>query len=434
MRWSKVLLIIALSVMVSACLSDLFDDDNTTDYGAQNDSEFLINYMQDWYLWEDRLPATVNSSDYASDQAALEALKVPEDRYSNIASALEYNRFFDEGKTVGFGLSYRIEEDQKAIRVYMVQPSAPAAAAGLLRGDLITAIEGEDIETLVAQNRLNDAFGPLDPGVTRTFTLTRNAANLNLAITKDLYDISYVLADGVFDLNGRKVGYINFFSFAVKGLVPWRDSLDRLLAAGAQDLIVDLRSNGGGLLSTTAQIGSMLGGNSLSGKVMSKLAFNSKHPGSDRSYTFVDDPRSGRFDRLVWLTSRSSCSASEALIVGLDPHRNAVRIGETTCGKPVGFTPPTFNDKVYSIVSFRLENSTGTTDYFDGLQPTCTVADDGLGQLGSADEPLTQAALNYLDSGVCPQGPAATKALRDIRTLDQMTNRPSGLTQLINLW
>ncbi len=122
------------------------------------------------------------------------------------------------------------------------------------------------------------------------------------------------------------------------------------------------------------------------------------------------------------------------MIVGLDPHRTGTRIGETTCGKPVGFTPPTFQDKVYSIVSFRLQNANGVTDYFDGLTPNCAVKDDGAGQLGSRDETLTAAALTYLDTGNCPASAAATKALRDTRSLGAQTNHARGMPQLTNLW
>ncbi len=426
---------LALSAgLLVALLGCSSDQDSQDTYDSSSDTEFVIRYMQDWYLWEDRLPNEINEQDYASGQAALDALRVSEDTFSNISPAVEYNRFFDEGKTIGFGFSYRIQDDNKSIRIYMVQPNAPAAAAGLLRGDLIEQIDNETVETLIAQNRLNDAFGAVEEGITRSFAIKRQDENVTLTITKALYVLSYVLADSVFESNGRLVGYVNFFSFADKGVTPWREALDRLLADGAQDLIVDLRSNGGGLLSTTVQIGSALGGNSLEGKVLTKLSFNDKHQSSDRTYLFNADSRSGRFERLVWLTSRSSCSASEALIVGLDPHRTATRIGERTCGKPVGFTPPGFDNKVYSIVSFRLENANGVTDYFDGLEPNCTVKDDGAGQLGSSDETLTAAALTYLATGSCPATAAATKGAPDNRSLDEQTNRAQGMPQLTNLW
>jgi len=391
--------------------------------------------MKDWYLWEDRLPQDINESDFASGQAALDALKVAEDRYSSITPAADYNRFFRDGQTVGFGLSYKIEEDNRAIRVMLVQPQAPAQRAGLLRGDLITEVEGETVATLIAEDRLNAAFGPLDEGVTRRFTINRDGNTLSITIAKALYDLSYVIADALFDNNGRKVAYVNFFSFAEKGVAPWQEALDRLLDEGAQDLIVDLRSNGGGLLSVTQRVGSSLGGDSLRGKVLAELSFNDRRNENNRTYTFGIDSRSGRFERLVWLTSRSSCSASEALIVGLDPHRTATRVGETTCGKPVGFTPPTFGDNVYSIVTFRLRNAVGTTDYFDGLLPDCPIADDGSGQLGDRNEALTAAALVFLDTGACPaQGALATKALRDTRSLGELTNHPTGLPALTNLW
>ncbi|MFK7962606.1 MAG: S41 family peptidase [Burkholderiaceae bacterium] len=432
-RWRLALCAVLVGAGLSACLPSIFNDDD--DYDADNDAEFVVRYMKDWYLWEDRLPNDINEADYSSGQAALDALKVAEDRYSGITPAAEYNRFFRDGQTVGFGLSYRIEEGDQAIRVVLVQPQAPAQEAGLRRGDLITEVEGEAVSTLIAEDRLNAAFGPLDEGVTRSFAITRDGNTLSLTIVKALYNLSYVIADAMFEAGGRKVGYVNFFSFAEKGVAPWQSALDRLLEEGAQDLIVDLRSNGGGLLSVTQRVGSSLGANSLRGKVLAELTFNNRRDENNRTYKFGIDSRSGQFERLVWLTSRSSCSASEALIVGLDPHRTATRVGETTCGKPVGFTPPTFGDNVYSIVTFRLRNAVGTTDYFDGLTPDCPVADDGAGQLGDRNEALTAAALAFLETGNCPaQGAQAIKALRDTRSLGEMTNHPTGLPALTNLW
>lgn len=431
--------LLAASLLLTGCPGgddSVFGDrpDLVGSYGATTDAQFVVRYMKDWYLWNDTL-GLAPSEDYPSGQAAIDALKYRDDRFSNVASADDYNRFFDEGKTIGFGFSYRIEDDQQSIRLLMVQSESPARRAGLQRGDVIEAIDDVTVATLIAQESLGAALGPLEEGIVRRFAVRRDGNAQSVSVTKALYDISYVMGDAVFEQGGRKIGYVNFYSFANLGVAPWREALDRLIAQGAQDIIVDLRNNGGGLLSTTATIGAALGSGSLGNSLMSRLTFNDGHAQENRSFAFAADPaRAGRFENLVWLTGKSTCSASEALILGLDPYRRGIRVGETTCGKPVGFTPPQFRDKVYSIVSFRLQNAQGVTDYFDGLPPDCPVSDTGTGQFGQADEPLTAAALARLATGACASAASAdTKAL-DRTHPDRLTGTRASFSRMINLW
>jgi C-terminal processing protease CtpA/Prc len=372
--------------------------------------------MKSDYLWADQLPGTIDPNDYDSGEAVLAGLRVSQDRYSSISDLETFDAFFG-GQSVGFGFNFFYESDN--LRILAVQPNAPAAAAGLLRGDLVTAINDKAVATWISEGAMNEALGPSEPGITRKFTLTRGTNSLELTITKDTYALSYVLAQQLHEQNGRKIGYVNFYSFADPGVVPWRNALDNLIAQGAQDLIVDLRFNGGGLISTAAQIGSALGEQSLGSQPMTQLTFNAQKANANTTFPFRDDARAGRFDNLVWLTGGNTCSASEALILGIDAYRTATRIGGTTCGKPVGFTPERYNQKAFSIVTFRLENPNGQTDYFDGLAPDCEVTESGAGELGQPSDPLTAAALAFLATGSCP---AASGASVSAKQADRNTN------------
>lgn len=392
---------IALLALAQGCGSDPAPPAAPTAGGPK---AFLIETLQRWYLWADQLPQTIDADAYADADAALAALRVPQDRFSSIADAQAQNLFYGVGQTVAFGILYRIADDH--LLLLMVQPDSPAAAAGLRRGQRIVAIDGQSIAALTAAQAVDEAFGPAQPGVQREFLIEDAGGARPVTVTKAQFAIRYVLASTLFERAGRRIGYVHFYSFADPGLLPWRAALDDLLAAGARDLIVDLRTNGGGVLSTAAQVGSALG--DMAGRTMAVLRFNDRNTDANRAYLFDDDPRGGRFERLVWLTTAQTCSASEALIKGVAPWRASTRIGTTTCGKPVGFTPFTFEDRIYNIVDFEIENALGEGGYFDGLAPDCEVVDDGSGQFGEAAEPLTAAALTWLDTGQCP--PAATAA------------------------
>lgn len=395
-RFLRPALIGAVSLFLSAC-GGSDDDDEVT---------FTVNYMKSEYLWADQLPANINPSDYTSAADVLAKLRVPQDKFSNIADAQQTTNFF-AGRLIGFGFNFQYEGDN--IRLYLVQPNSPAAAAGLRRGDVITQIEDKSPAQWQAEEKIDEAFGPSEIGVQRTFVVNRtDGSTFTKTVTKGQYELAYVPASGVFTQDDRTIGYINFYSFSDVGEAPWNDTISSLAAQGAQDLIVDLRFNGGGLISTAARIGSALGTSSMDNRIMTSLTFNSQNARNNRTFYFDAHPQAGTFENLVWLTGAGTCSASEAMIQGLKPFRTSVRIGEATCGKPYGFTPPTRNNKVFNITSFRLSNADGETDYVDGLAPDCTVIDTGLGQLGQSDEVLTAAALTYLSTGSCPVGSSDT--------------------------
>ena len=221
-------------------------------------------------------------------------------------------------------------------------------------------------------------------------------------MVKASYDIITVSDARLLNNAGRKVAYLYFYAFIDRTNGDWSTAVNSLRAQGAQDIIVDMRHNGGGYLATAGQIGSTLKGPTTSGgQYLTRLNFNDKHSAENSNTTFGNDVGS-RFGKVVFLTSAGSCSASEALINGLSAYQTIVSIGSKTCGKPVGFTPKTVGPKVFSIVTFDLRNAANTGGYYDGLTPTCAVTDTYTGNFGDVNEPLLAGALSYLSTGSCP--------------------------------
>lgn len=424
-------LVTAVTIAISGCGSSTSTSTATqptvtslsTGPGVSNSEvKYLFDYMSDWYLWYDRIP-TADLSKYTTSEQALTVLKVPEDRYSFIDSAASFNAFFDEGKTIGYGIGLS-QIGSESLFLRLVQPDSNAAAQGLKRGDQIVAIDDVPVATLISENRLDAALGPAQVGVQARFRLARDAQGPVITVVKSSYPIRYVLAPQIIDNAGRKTGYIYFFSFGNIGRDAWLNELQKLLDAGAQDLVVDLRDNGGGLLSVANDLESSLAVAGVVGQTSMRLEFNNKHTGANSTYTFANSALAGRLDRFAWITSPRTCSASESLISALLPYRTSARVGETTCGKPVGFTPPEFNGKVYNIVTFRSLNHDGFTDYFNGLAPTCAAGDDFSRPLGDSAEPRLATALSLLRNEPCPP---ATKSLSRETILESGFERVTGL-------
>ncbi|HMN83919.1 MAG TPA: S41 family peptidase [Burkholderiaceae bacterium] len=391
---------------------------------AADEVKFVTDYLQDWYLWYRQLPA-IDPSAWSTPEQALAALKVPQDRYSYIDTAATFDAFFDEGRALGFGFGYALVGGELWIRY--VQPHSNAQAAGLRRGDRIIAIDGTPMATLVASNRVDAALGPATEGFSANFDLLRGTAAQSITMTKSWYTLANVLDARVIDRPGGKVGYLAFLSFTEPSRAEWLSALTQVQEAGAQDIVVDLRDNGGGRLSVANLIASSLMPTGLDNAVGTVLEFNDRHTGSNLTYPLTPVANSGRVRRLVWITSARTCSASESLMTSLRPYMTAAVIGETTCGKPVGFTPPEFNGKVYSIVTFRALNRDGFSDYFGGLAPDCTVGEDYSRPYGDPAEAKLAAALQWLDGAGCPVAttksvpPRESQAPRGIGGLHDLT-------------
>jgi hypothetical protein len=121
--------------------------------------------------------------------------------------------------------------------------------------------------------------------------------------------------------------------------------------------------------------------------------------------------------RVYVLTGPGTCSASESIMNGLrGVDVEVIQIGSTTCGKPYGFYPTDNCGTTYFTIQFRGINAKNFGDFTDGFSPEntdpagivgtvvpgCSVGDDFSSQLGDPLEARFAAAIQYRDSGSCP--------------------------------
>ncbi len=236
---------------------------------------------------------------------------------------------------------------------------------------------------------------------------------VTVTLTAAVFTLTPVQAGQVVQSQGgRKIGYVFVKDMISQIASPLATAMTSFRNQGIDDLVLDLRYNGGGLVSVGGSVASYASGSPHSGKVYTRLLFNDKQSGSNQTYALANPGGWSGFSRVYVLMGERTCSASEQVINGLrGVGVNVVAIGDVTCGKPVGFLPQ--DDGVgftYSIVNFEGVNALNQGRYFDGLAPTCAVAEDFSKGIGALDDPLLVAAAFHADGGACPVAAARETA------------------------
>lgn len=379
------------------------------DCSATAQKQFVDDVMRDIYLWQSELPA-VDLADFDSPEALLEALLfTPLDRFSDIRDEQTETAFFSDSQFIGIGLGTRIVGDE--LFVTQAFADGPAAAAGLDRGYRLLRINGAAVATLLDGGGLDGAFGPDEIGVEVVLEYADLAGAVATAqLFKRLVTIETVSAVAVLDAGGVPTGYVAFRNFVQPSFAALEGAFADLRAAGVQDLVLDLRYNGGGLVSVADFLANLLGGEVTAGDVFSRRVHNENNTALDTTTLFADEAEALDLRRVVIITTGATASASELVINGLVPFVDVTLVGEPSFGKPVGAYGYGFCSKILRPTSFASENALGEGDYFDGFAVDCQAVDDLGHALGDPLEASLAEALHYLANGSCSVTASTRKA------------------------
>ena len=374
--------------------------------------QWVLDVAREWYLFQDSLPATVNLGSYATADELLDALTAAaraegKDRYfSYLTTRAAENALLGQGEFIGFGFRNRTDDGNRPF-VLDVYEGSPAAEQGLQRGDEIVAVdEGNGFvpvaESLVGGKTLSDLLGAAEAGVRRGLRLLHAGAQREIYMTKRTVTIDPVPAYGVqvLDFGGvPSVGYLHLRSYISPADPQLVDAFGAF--AGLRYFIVDLRYNGGGLVSTADLINNLLGA-ALVGEVQYRMVHNAAKSQQNSTVRFAPRAQSAAPVRIAFLTTEATASASEININSMQPWVDAALIGSDTYGKPVGqlaFDLGGCEDRL-RLVAFKTVNALDQGDYYDGLASTfgttCAAADTLDAPLGSPDDTLVRTALGWL--------------------------------------
>lgn len=393
--------------------------------------------LREWYLFPETLPSSLDPTPYTSVGDYVDALTATarsqrRDRFfTYVTSIAEENAFFDSGSSAGFGIRLATDATQQRLFVTESFEGAPALAFGIDRGTEITAIgtnpgDMRTISSIVAANGLDGittALGPDNPGVTRRLRFVNRAGSRELDVTKAdfaLLPISSRYGVEILENGARRAGYINLRTFISTADPTLRSAFANFRVQGVTDLIIDLRYNGGGLLSTAALMANLMGRNRFSSDVFAFVTYRASKSGENSTYSFIPQPESIAPTRIAFIGGGGTASASELLINGFVPYLDdrAALIGSNTFGKPVGqiaIDRPECDDRLRPV-AFVTQNSVRSPDYYDGLativKASCRGNDDISRPMGDPAEGLTRQALDFLAGRSCtPIGGITSQSL-----------------------
>ena len=197
------------------------------------------------------------------------------------------------------------------------------------------------------------------------------------------------------------------------------------------ELVLDLRYNGGGLIRVANQLSTQIARSFVQGQTFVKYRYNDKNTAKNSNSVFSIGAGTMALNlpRVFVLTTESSCSSSELVINSLAPFIDVVQIGAKTCGKPVGQQPEVIADYVLFAINFQTVNALDQGDYFDGLMPECPVTPAITGDWGVTTDPLYAEALNYISNGNCSM---AVMGLSRMQQADGETTKLGAPWQLNN--
>ena len=363
--------------------------------------------MADIYLWYQQLPE-VDPARFNTPEEFLEAIRYKDldSSFSYVADRAATEALFSSSEYAGFGFSSAFGPD--GLRISQVFPDSPASEAGLVRGDQIIQINGRSMADLLRTGDIATIYGPPTAGVRGDFTVIRGGAQQSVSMVKRAVVIPTVSNTTMFDVGGRRVGYIFFRNFVEPSFDALAEAFSTLEAGRANEVVLDLRYNGGGLVDVAQYLASLLGGARTAGQVFAEYFHNDKNAFRNKVLRFEAQPRALTLNRVVVITTQGSASASELVINSLRPFVPVVIVGDRTYGKPVGQYAIPFCDKILAPVSFQLRNANGEGDFFGGLPADCAAPDDLDHPIGDAMEGSLREALTVISTGACSAPSAST--------------------------
>lgn len=416
----QLFLLITASVFVFSCNNN--DDDNLPRF-PEGSTESVNLWVQDsmrrYYYWADQMPAKPDYHLPVKD--FFKSLLSSQDRFSFAVNTQDPSSYPRSVRNM-YGFDYAVMQlanGNVVTAIKLVLKNSPAFNSGLERGMMITKINGKAITAANAEE--------LTSSIKDQTVIELTVGNWkNGAVTDEKniqvyygYSLEQPVESKIFEKNGKKTGYLYIYDFP-DGITPvLSQKFAAFKAAGVQELILDLRYNYGGSVSSAAALCTLIpAGISASS---SFITYKGNKNGGEVKRTFAQqityDPNALDFNTLranalglnkvYILTSNSTASASEIVINNLKPYMQVIQVGDVTLGKDMaGFIvedkrkPKKISWQLHPVI-YKVFNANGEGEYSNGIMPQIAAGEYAslpLLPLGDPDETLVSSALGSIYS------------------------------------
>lgn len=403
-------------------------------------NNFAKDILEYYYYWNKEIAEDIKKLDPETNDnpiKTVEEIKYHKgdkyiDKWTMLTDDMDKFTSSVEGtsKTYGFQpVVYRLngKDNEYVAAIAYVSENSPAQEAKLNRGDIITRVNG----SVINENNYQELF------YSDNIKLTLAKLNSDNKIEETGKEVSLtartmyenpVLCDSIYEINGKKIGYLAYSSFNLESIKELVDISKKFKKEGVKELILDLRYNGGGYVITENVMASMYAPQSAveNKEVFEKEDFNEniteeyKKVGKSTVTHFTTefyypdnnidistkDANIG-LTKIYGIISGNSASASEALLGGLMPYIDVETIGQQSHGKYcTGWMIPAKdayekvpeeikNWGIYVMASLYKNAKDETPCMPDGMIPDTYIEDDPLQsyQLGDKNEAMLKVAL-----------------------------------------
>lgn len=379
----------------SAC-GNKDDDPNPGQSDAYKTNTWIYDIMVKNYYWYEEVEKKKESLDFEEKDTESFFKKLLSQKDGVTDSKNKHLYYFsyiekkrESSKAISdLDLSYGFEylafpvtgKDYYYILVLYILPNSPAEKSGLKRGDWIFSIDSDkdniyDYKTVGSGNGGTFHIGRVNPETGRlTAKGTIAMPTAEYVMNDPLYK------DSIYEIGDRKIGYLvyNHFSKEPDGVADgsydkrMKEFFANFSSQGINEFVLDLRYNGGGLVTCAQLLSSFLVPKKDITQIFCTLKYNNKMSAYNRNLQFDGSVSSSNLNlnRVYFLVSGNTASASEAVINSLTPFmgkENIILIGDQTVGKGVGSNQYGEDEKwldwILHPITLTICNSEGKADY-----------------------------------------------------------------------
>jgi carboxyl-terminal processing protease len=282
------------------------------DFGAFWD---IWNFVKENYYQQ---PVSDEDLFYGSVKGILEGLDDPYSVFFDPEEAKEFNESLN-GSFEGIGAQIDVDETGQLV-IVAPMPESPAAVADLRPGDKILAIDGEETTGMSVEEAVMKIRGP--KGTAVILVITRNG--LESAVEVEIFRDTIIINSLELEIRDDGLAIISLYTFNEDAGEQFIAAVNDLLSAGAKGIILDLRSNPGGMLDVAIDIGSAWTGQ--------KTVVIQETRGRQQAFVGSQHARLSQIPTVV-LVDSGSASASEIVAGALQDYDLAKIVGTRTFGK-----------------------------------------------------------------------------------------------------